>query len=249
MITIVNSIIIAVILAALLIVFAKPVHKWRYIVYLAVLLITAYIVGAPQYMTNTGWPQWFSRDIATLFRVGSLAAAVFIVVMYIGILPRKWRFTKKIRSIRAELSVIACILALGHNVTYTSVFIQFFGNLDTPSALRGYWWYACLFSLILIGLMIPLLITSFYSVRKWMSAKTWKRLQSTSYIFYVMLYLHVTGILLYTALNGGHGGADGDTLVVYSALFLPYFVLRPAKYLWDRSKKTTTSENEETESV
>jgi DMSO/TMAO reductase YedYZ heme-binding membrane subunit len=241
--------IIAIILAALLIVFSKPVHKWRYVLYIAVLLITAYIVGAPQYGATAGWPQWFTREIATLFRVGSLAVAVFIIVMYVGVLPTKTKIAKKIRSVRAELSVVACILALGHNVTYTSLFIQFFENLGNPSALRGYWWYACLFSLILIGLMIPLLITSFYSVRKWMSAKTWKRLQSTSYIFYVMLYLHVTGILLYTALNGGHGGADGDTLVAYSILFIPYFILRPAKYLWDRSKKTSTQENEETESV
>ncbi|MDR0888188.1 MAG: ferric reductase-like transmembrane domain-containing protein [Candidatus Methanoplasma sp.] len=246
MITIVSSIIIAVILTALLILFAKPVHKWRVVLYVAVLLITAYIIGAPQYGASGDWPQWFNREIAALFRLGSLSTAIFAVVMWVGVLPKKSKITKKLRSVRAELSVIACILALGHNVSFTYLFIQFFQNLTTPSVMRGYWWYACLFSLILIALMIPLLITSFYSVRKWMSAKTWKRLQNTSYIFYVLLYLHVTGIMISAVLSGG-GHQDPMAFLGYSILFIPYFILRPVKYLWDRSKSTTVQSNEEAE--
>jgi DMSO/TMAO reductase YedYZ heme-binding membrane subunit len=247
MYAIIKAMIIAIVLAALLIIIAKPLRKWRFILYIAVLLITAYMVGAPYYGLNGDWSPWFKNEVVVLFKLGILSTAIFLVVMWIGVLPKRLKITKKLLSVRAELSVIACILALGHNAIYASLFVRFFETIGDPSIMRGYWWYACLFSLILIALMIPLLITSFYSVRKWMSAKTWKKLQNLSYIFYVLLYLHVVGIYLYDMLHGYRG----DTVFnIYTVLFGAYFVLRPIKYLWDRyNGNTTGQENEEAEEV
>ena len=93
--------------------------------------------------------------------------------------------------------------------------------------------YACTASLILIALMIPLFITSFYFVRKQMKARTWKSLQRLSYIFYFALWVHVVGLYLSAALAGTKMG-DIYSLVIYTIIWVPYFVSRLAKYLRER---------------
>ncbi|MDR1404839.1 MAG: ferric reductase-like transmembrane domain-containing protein [Candidatus Methanoplasma sp.] len=175
---------------------------------------------------------WADRDVRSLFTLGALSTAFFVIVMYIGVLPSKHKLTKRLKSIRAELSVIACIMAIGHNMMYAEWFVQFFSD---PFNMRGYYFFACLASLIIIALMIPLLISSFYFVRKWMKAKTWKRLQKWSYVFYVGLYVHVLGLYVYAAFSMGRSG-DMEAIIGYTVFFVPYFILRPAKYLFDRHK-------------
>ncbi|MBR5025340.1 MAG: hypothetical protein IKX48_09750 [Victivallales bacterium] len=50
--------------------------------------------------------------------------ALFIVVMYIGVFPRDSKVSKWLRPIRAELSIIAWILTLGHVVKYLTTYLK-----------------------------------------------------------------------------------------------------------------------------
>ncbi|MDR3206278.1 MAG: hypothetical protein LBT41_04205 [Candidatus Methanoplasma sp.] len=233
MIRFITSIAIALAITALFVLFHKQVHKRSHLIYIAAAVITAYIIGAGMMHATGSWPQWFSTNIASTINQGALAVAVFVMVMYVGVLPKKWRLTRRLIYVRAELSIIGCILSLGHNANYANLFVQLFTD---PMSMRGNGLYAVasIDSLILIALMIPLMITSFYSVRKLFTAKKWKSLQKWSYVFYVGLYVHAA-LIFWTAISGGHhAAASTDSLIAYSIFFIPYFVLRPLKYLLDK---------------
>ena len=226
----VKSLVVALVVTVLMLIFSKQVRKYRVVVYIAALIITGYVVACSMTGNASGWPSWFSQG-ARLLTMGALATGFWAIVMYVGVLPDKWKIKKMLKSIRAELSVIACILSFGQVIYFSNYFIQFFSD---PFGMRGYYSYASIASLVLIALMIPLMLTSFYCVRKWMTQKSWKRLQKWSYVYYVSLWLHVVGIYLWQGMNGR--SRDMMALEAYTAVFVTYFILRIVKYLYDRKK-------------
>ena len=58
----------------------------------------------------------------------TLATALFAVVMYIGVFARDSRVATYLRPIRAELSIMAWLLSLGHMAIYLS---SYAANLST----------------------------------------------------------------------------------------------------------------------
>lgn len=157
----------------------------------------------------------------------SFATALFAVVMYMAVLPRGGRAVKRLFPIRAELSILACILTLGHNLAYGKTY---FGMLLTrPERLERESLWAALCTVVLIGLMLPLMVTSFPKVRKKMKARAWKRLQRLAYGFYGLTYIHVM-LLAVSFLKNGKGEYIFNILV-YSAVFMPYGILRLRKGL------------------
>ena len=153
----------------------------------------------------------------------AFATALFAVVMYMAVLPRGGRAVKRLLPIRAELSIIASILTLGHNVAYGKTY---FIRLEL---LKGELLWAAVCSLVLIALMLPLMVTSFPKVRKKMKAKAWKRLQRLAYGFYGLTYIHAMLLAVYF-LKAGKGEYILNILF-YSAVFLPYGILRLRKAL------------------
>lgn len=119
------------------------------------------------------------RAVTSLFTMGILAEALFAVVAYTGCLPSKWKVTHRLKFIRAELSVMGCIISIGEVLYFSPQFVSFIN--EELSLGRE---IATVAMIILVVLMIPLMLTSFYCVRANMRPKTWKRLQYTAYIFY-----------------------------------------------------------------
>ena len=69
-------------------------------------------------MSNYVWP---------LLSHGAFASALFIIVMYMGALPNGTKAIKRLMPIRAELSITASLLALGHNIAYgRTYFVRLF---------------------------------------------------------------------------------------------------------------------------
>ena len=159
--------------------------------------------------------------IFSLLSSCALATAFFAVVMYMAILPRGGTAVKRLLPIRGELSILACILTLGHNLTYGKTY--FFMLLTRPERLSGNLLVAAILSAVLAAIMIPLFVTSFPAVRKKMKARKWKKLQRLAYWFYALVYVHV--MLLARELD------RWDNILVYSAVFLPYGILRLRKAL------------------
>lgn len=109
-------------------------------------------------------PEPFNSFFETLFYYGSFSTALFTLVMYLNAVQNGAKFQREFMVLRGELSIIACILALGHNIhTGQTYFVWLFTEperLTRDTALL----LATLTTLVLIALMLPLFITSFPSV-------------------------------------------------------------------------------------
>ncbi len=190
---------ISLLMASLFIYYFHQQIKKKAVYYYALATVIACFVI---YMSATASYKLLPFSLQIIFQIfskASLASALFIIVMYIGILPRKSIYFNHFMPLRAELSIIASILTLGHNISYGShYFIALFTNKKLPSNL----YYASIVSLIMIAIMLPLFITSFKTVRKKMRGKTWKKLQKTAYLFYFLMWLHVLLIYLPSSAKG-----------------------------------------------
>ncbi len=218
------KVIISLIIASLAAFYFSQNIKRKAVYYYSFAAIIAFFVVYISWGTAARLlPAWL-RTIIYLFSKASLASALFIIVMYIGILPRKSIYFKRLMPIRAELSIIATILTLGHNIGYGK---RYFGAFFTRDSLPVNLYYAALVSLIMIALMLPLFITSFQRVRKSMKGKIWKNLQKTAYLFYFLMWLHV--VLIYVP--------SADKGVLDALLTLSFYHLIYSAYIFAKLKR------------
>jgi DMSO/TMAO reductase YedYZ heme-binding membrane subunit len=221
---------------AIVLLIRKALHRTPWLFYLITVLIVVYLFAS--YLTNNyeWWPAWFIEWFVSAFARGSISTALFVIVMYLGVLPTKLPGVSALRSVRAEISIIGCILAIGHVIYYgiyyfPRLFITFDEPLPAPYAAATW------ITIVLLLLMIPLLITSFRAVHKRMKPASWKKVQRLAYPFYALLYAHV--LVLFSASIVLHPDRAAETwvnLIVYSVVFLAYFIARPLKYLRTRKK-------------
>ncbi|MDK7724457.1 hypothetical protein QP551_07095 [Slackia exigua] len=165
------------------------------------------------------------KTIVDLFASCYTGVAFYLVVMFIGALPKRWQAVRRLLAARSELSVIGGIVICAHVVKV--VFM-------VPLSLTFYWGYIwgdaapyMLLACTVIG--VPLLvcflvpwITSFKAVRKKMRPATWKRVQKLAYPF--MALLIAQGILL----GVGHAvyvGTDASEFPTYVATSVTYAVM------------------------
>lgn len=173
------------------------------------------------------WPAIVNNYVASLFTRGAFATALWCVVMWMGALKNGSYLMKKLMPIRGELSIVAAILTLGHNIGYGKIyFVMLF---TSPEKLGGPQRMAILTTIILMLIMIPLTIMSFPQIRKKMKARTWKRWQRMAYVFYGLIYLHI--LFLYVPMVKLGRDGYGLSLIVYSAVFIGYGVCRVRKAL------------------
>ncbi len=166
-----------------------------------------------------------------LFNRGALAAALFAIVMWIGVFPREGKVAKWLRPIRAELSIMACLLIAGHMMQYLSVYLA---NLDGGAAKPTVLAALCV-ALVLLVLMLLLGVTSVRAVKQRISAQTWRRIQAWAYAFYALVYVHVVLALGSSALAGGTMARE--TIIVYSVVFIGYFVARIVRAMIENKQK------------
>ena len=95
--------------------------------------------------------------------------------------------------------------------------------------------HAAIVSCLMILLLIPLTITSFQTVRRKMQGKSWKKLQNWSYLFYLLLYLHIFFIYQGALIRGK--GEYFFTLMLYSFIFGCYGFLRIRQYRMQKESK------------
>lgn len=85
---------------------------------LAFALVVLYVAGVQGLL-----PAALRQGVFFLLQKGTLAVALFAVVMFIGVLLLDSKARRYIAPIRAELSIIACILACGHMVAYAMSYV------------------------------------------------------------------------------------------------------------------------------
>ena len=157
---------------------------------------------------------------------GVLAGSLFIWVMLAPVLPKSFSGRKTIYLLRGEMAICASLITLAHNLAFGG---KYFGALFLGQGhISLMELHAAIVSCLMILLLIPLTITSFQTVRRKMQAKTWKKLQNWSYLFYLLLYLHIFFIYQGAMIRG-----KGDyffTLMLYSFIFGFYGFLRIRQY-------------------
>ncbi|MCI6057303.1 hypothetical protein [Anaerotignum sp.] len=179
-------------------------------------------------------PEWITSYIINPFKRGALSTAMFIVVMYMGALNAKKPAISKLMGIRGELSIIACILTLGHNIVYgRHIFVNLFTN---PAEMKPQALIASIISIIMIAIMLPLMLTSFAAVRKRMSLAAWKSLQRWAYVFFALIYAHVMVLFL------PKFSEKYLDIIAYTFIFGAYAVLRVTKAV--KTSKNTLPQRE-----
>ena len=164
---------------------------------------------------------------------GVLAGSLFIWVMLAPVLPKSFSGRKTIYLLRGEMAICASLITLAHNLAFGG---KYFGALFLGQGhISLMELHAAIVSCLMILLLIPLTITSFQTVRRKMQAKTWKKLQNWSYLFYLLLYLHIFFIYQGALIRGK--GEYFFTLMIYSFIFGLYGFLRIRQYRIQKESK------------
>lgn len=219
---------ISLALTAVLIAAGKDfIKRHAALCYAAATAISAVVVVCTFTGASAAFPGWVRTWVWPLFARSALSTALFAAVMYAGAVPHGSRLMKTLMPIRGELSIIASILTLGHNIAYGKTYFRMLFTRPERLALNQLLAAVC--SLVMLCIMLPLFITSFKCVRRKMKGRTWKKLQRLAYGFYGLIYVHV----LLLTLPGAQKGDGGYllTVLVYSAVFLTYAAMRAGKAL------------------
>ena len=213
--------------------FGKAVKKKPAVLYGICILLSLVSIFYPR---EGGLPflDFFFKKI---MQRGILAGSLFILVMLAPVLPKRFSGRKTIYLLRGEMAISASLITVAHNLAFGGKYFGavFFGQ-GHISLMEL---HAAIVSCLMILLLIPLTITSFQTVRRKMQVKTWKKLQNWSYLFYLLLYLHIFFIYQGALLRGK--GEYFFTLMFYSFLFGFYGFLRIRQYRVqkeNREKKT-----------
>lgn len=229
------SIIIAVVFS---IVFRKPLQRSPWVFYILAVLICA----AGIYLTYSPLSNQIVRVIAYAIQKGHLGLALFAVVMFVGVFDRNSVVRRYFTPVRAELSIVASILIVGHLAPYLG---NYFGHISSFFSLRPSIISSLIIALILLVLLILLFLTSFNFVKKKMDAGKWKSVQKLAYPFFGLIFFHLFGYLLIPTLSGSATALIN--VIIYGLLFILYSGLRVRRALLDRSRtvtRTTLSANE-----
>lgn len=166
-----------------------------------------------------------------LVRKCALPMALFAVVMFVGVLPKGSALRNKLSAVRAELSIAACILAIGHIAFYLPSFAP---RVFAGANLMGNVAASLTLALVVTILMVVLGVTSFRAIKSRMNAKLWKKVQRWAYAFFILALCHAIVALLPAAMRGGAPAIE--SVVVYGILLVLYVALRLIRYGIDRKE-------------
>ena len=207
--------------------FHKQIKKHSSMFYLGAVVLTIFIILYNKYGLFAYVPANIQKYVINIFSRATVSTALFTIVMYTGVLDKKKNITKNLYIIRGELAIIACILTFAHNISFGSANLS---SVQPRILLAGK------VSIIMIIIMILLMITSFKFCRKMIPFNKWKMIQRMSYLFYGLIYVHIICLYIPKIQQGIY-----LDVIIYSAVFITYYVLRIHKYFKD-SKKRNLSE-------
>jgi DMSO/TMAO reductase YedYZ heme-binding membrane subunit len=181
------------------------------------------------FFTYSPPPNLIIRSIVFAVQKGQVAFSLFALVMFVGAFGHNSAIRRYLNPIRAELSIIAAFLVIGHFALYLSNYISYKSGLFllAPGFVSSF-----IIAIIMLILLMPLTITSFNLIKKQMSANRWKTVQRLAYPFFGLIFFHMLGYLVVPALNGS--GRAMLNVGMYAAIFLAYVVLRIRRALLDR---------------
>lgn len=201
----------------------EPIRRAPALFYLAA------IVAVVLYFAGTfGYLGYWWRPLIPLVRRCMVALSLFTIVMFIGVLPKGSRLDAWLRPIRAELSIIACILCFGHMCLY----LEPYATHAASGTLAGNVLVSFIAACVLFALVLLLGVTSLGFVKRRTGTRPWKNIQRLAYPFFILAYVHVLFMLVPSAQRGGEQAVI--SVVLYSVVFVAYIVLRLLRAYKDR---------------
>lgn len=195
-----------------------PIKKYPLAFYgLVIVLDLLYIWGM-----TIGLPHAIWRLLFLLIHKCTLSLAIFVVVMFVSCLNPKGKPYLWLKAIRAELSIMAWFLSLGHMCVYLMAYVPRLGGAIKTNVVVAFVLAAVLFVLLML-----LGITSFKSIKKLMKNESWIKLQKLAYPFFGLVYFHVMLMLAPSAMHGGKAAIV--SCCVYTVVFGAYAIMRPLR--------------------
>ncbi len=164
------------------------------------------------------------KAVLTYISGGAMVGALFTLVMFAGAFVQGSTLAKKFMPVRAQLSILGGILAIGHGIALGQSFIK-----------RLNFTVEFVISLLLLLVMVPLFVTSFTVIRKKMNPKSWKKLQRLAYLFYLLTFIHILAFEMPKALRGVKGYALN--VFVYFVVFVSYLFCRIFRSAYKNAKE------------
>ena len=202
---------------------AKPLKKYPVPFYLgAIVLLGLYFWGSATGVRNEIWSYF-----QPLMQRCALAFLLFSIVMFVGVLGEKNPLRTHLMPIRRQLSILACIFAVGHIAFYAASYVP-----RLTSAFTGNLAFSLGLAALITALMAVLWVTSAQRVKHAMKAASWKRVQRLTYV-------HLALLLMPSAAAGNDVAVL--SIAVYSIVMGAYVVLRLRKALADRRTEATAA--------
>lgn len=218
-----------IVTVALVVVLRTPIKQLPWLFYLVAIVATVLFLARG----IMPLPAIIDKPFFVVMQKCLIAQALFVLVMYIGVFDTRSKVRMWLQPIRAELSIIACILALGHVVAYLGSFgVRIFAG---GASYSGFMMASFCVSLALFALLLVLGVTSFEFLKRRMKTRSWVHLQYLAYAFYGLTYVHILLTLLPPALSGGNAALV--SVIVYTVVFVPYVALRLRRKLIDDKLK------------
>ena len=188
----------------------------------AIALVIVFFAGVNGLLPGTWW-----KPLITLVQRCMVALSLFAVVMFIGVLPKGSKLDAWLRPVRAELSIVACILCLGHMCMY----LVPYASRAIAGTLGAATLASFIVAVVLFVLLLVLGVTSFNAVKHRMHARTWKNVQRLAYPFFGLAWVHLMFMLAPAAAKGGEQAIL--SVAIYSIIFTAYLVLRVIRWRKD----------------
>ena len=202
----------------------EPLRRWPVAFYaLACAVVVVFLAGADGLLSGGWW-----KPTVILVQRCMVALSLFTVVMLIGALPKGGKLDQWFRPVRAELSIVACILCLGHMCMYLAPYASraAAGTMGMPMLA------SFVVAVVLFVLVIVLGVTSFNLVKQRMGGRAWKSVQRLAYPFFGLAWVHLMFMLAPAASKGGEQAVL--SVAIYTALFAAYLVLRVLRWRKER---------------
>lgn len=217
-----------VVVLAFALIFRKQIKRFPVVFY----VLAAGVSAAGIYFTMTPNSNEVIRAAAFAVQKGHVGFAMFALVMFVGVFDKGSSVRRLFNPIRAELSIMGALLIIGHFALYLSNYLSMAAAIFS---LQINLLISLCIAFVMLILLILLTVTSINQVKQRMTARTWKRVQLLAYVFFGLIFFHLFGYLIGSAMNGSP--ATLVNLVIYSVVFIAYGVLRVRKAVVDKKKE------------
>lgn len=220
------------------VVLANLIKRMPWLFYaISVLVVVVLFAGVEGFIGGSWW-----KPLILPVKRCMLALSLFAIVMFTGALSRESWLGIRLRSIRSELSITACILCVGHVCQYLVPYVSraVVGSLDLKTGVSIY------IALVLFVLLVVLGVTSGNAMKRRMRGVSWKRIQWFAYPFFLLTYVHLMLMIAPAASLGSEQAIVN--VVLYSIVFVAYVAMRLYRFTKDKSARSSVEAYKELQS-